>query len=247
MLKKLTISILTLSLLLGSAFFIFQREPFISKQIPVSHHSKMFMDEEEYSSTKTKEDYKLIEENYKKNIKLSKNGKENLALTIQYIRDLGFEVDEEKETVQVLKYIKGSERTTVIDYMYSYNVLDFNTLLELNEYSDKVYKLKLPNPMGPDFIIDYNNLKEMDTVKSLAGAPSKVYLSNNKGISSTYRWLNYYEGTFKFKFITGDNKYFADGLKFEYEGIRKDNGVVYLSVDLDPNTGKKRYVPFIID
>lgn len=246
MYKKIIISTLILSLILGCAFFLFQREPFISKQIPVSHHYKMFMDEEEYSSTKTKEDYKLIEDNYKKNIKSSKKGKEKSALTIKYIRDLGFEVDEEKETVQVLKYIKGSERTTVIDYMYSYNVLDFNTLLELNDYSDKVYKLKLPNPMGSDFIIDCSNLLHKDG-NMIIGTPN-ILLENGKYLSSYDRNIAYSNGMLILEIIESEN---FKNLNFKYKGSIKEKGntlkKVDLSVDLDPNTGKKRYVELIID
>ena len=243
-LKKIIISIL----ILCGAFFVFQREPFISKQIPVSHHPKTFMDEENYSSTKIKEDYdKGLEFIKNREISKEEKRKEKLALTIQYIRDLGFEVDEENNTVSSLILIEESIKINEYGHISEYQTLDYKDFIKLNQLSNVNFSLKVKNPIGQDFIINYKNIIKEDN--RVSGEPSSVSLENGEEISKLSK-LYYNKGAFKFKTYLDDNEYMPKDLEFEYD--RKYDkkkgvyikGITKLRVDLDQNTGEKIYVKF---
>jgi len=209
--------------------------------------------QEEYS-----ESIKLAKIDYEKNLesinnkKLTKEKarKEKKELIIKYIRDLGFKVDEENHTVSPLIFV-NQESLFFYGYSYIFKVLKAESLIKLNNLSSKPYLLRLENPLGLDFIVDYKDMIRKKEGLIHGENRNIISLENTYKIPSSIR-LSYYGRSFKSYIWLNKNKYMPD-LDFRYETIynhqekKRLDGLVNLRVDLDPLTGKKIYVRTVMD
>ena len=174
---------------------------------------------------------KIIEAN---KLKKEEHRKIKLQAAIKEIESQGFEVDQENETLKIVKRTETEPFTYEGGYVYEYDILNYENLEKINNLSNKYYKLKLPNEIGDDFIIDYKtSLLEYgfiggtnDTNKISYKGDTSIIEYSDIGYSANYITIN---------IILKKNQYMED-LTFKY---RTEKGKLELIVNLDPNTGKK--------
>ena len=259
-------------------------EQFEREILKENSNIKTFVDENKIKNLISKEEIKSIKEKYRKKSKEIENkklppedrNKENLIILIEYINSLGFKVDQNRENVQILQYVKNSETFSTYPndkeklreieqlsdltkyssfegYTYEYILLDFDLLMKLNKYSEKNYKLKLPNPIGFDFIVYYDHMSKKekikegeyrilnrDLTKELSGEPDGVLLDispDSLGVNVLgYSHLNYNKSKFYFRYYVNESKY-SKNLNFSYS--KKENNTIKLEINLNPYTQKQ--------
>ena len=259
MLKKIIISTLAISII-GGGLYLIKNQSNESKtpQMPETPkvEAKKIIDESTVPKSKTEEERILIKRDYDKGLEFLKNReiskeekrKEELALTIQYIRDLGFEIDEENHTLSPLILMPDETIINSLGHGYMFKHLKLEELIKLNQYSNEPFLLKLENPIGLDFIIDYKKVENDrldDDYPMVFGELENIKLENGDTINGLSD-INYYGSKFGVSIGLENNKYMPN-LGFSYQTIYKSrdgkklDGITILRIDLDPETGKKIY------
>jgi len=174
---------------------------------------------------------------------------EKFRATIAEIRDLGFEIDEKNHTLSPLILLEDKTIINEDGHHYQFKFLKAENLIKLNKNSHEPYLLKLENPIGLDFIINYKSAIEKEN--NIYGYLKNISLENGSKIKSIVD-LNYYTNVFKADISLDKNGYMPD-FDFIYKNkIKKGtkeriDGVIELRIDIDILTGKKIYHRPIID
>ena len=236
MFKKIIISILAISIIGGIVYL--NKENKIDKLKILTTEQRILV----------KRDYdKGLE--FIKNSKLKKEEerKEKLALTIKYIRDLGFEVDEENHTLSPLVLIENKTVINEKGHYYEFYFLKADNLIKLNKLSKNPFLLKLHNPIGLDFIVDYESIIRKNN--RIHGEMMNLSLENDEKISGSIK-LSYSNNHFK-TYIWLDRSEYMNDLDFryevKYENKIKKQGLIGLMIDLNPETDKKIPIQTVID
>jgi len=236
MLKKTIISIIAISLL-GSVIY-FNKENIQELKSPTISIAPVVKENRQLQQ-KNSEKIILIKRNYGRSLEFLENmkliKKEKFRAIIAEIRDLGFEIDENDETVSIIKLTSQEPELRPDGSYYAFEIMDYSKLMDLNKYSDNIYSLKFENPIGSDFIVDYKKIID-DSDLSMIGSSENIIvkMENNKHIKNQSMFL-YYGGRLEFS-INFEKSEVMDDLTFIYEKTRNEKS---LRINIDSKTGKK--------
>jgi hypothetical protein len=204
----------------------------------ITVYSTIYLSKLIYKDYKEKEINLEVNLSSKSNIMIESEAKKELEKIIQEIRDLGFEVDEENETVSVLKHIEGKDKIRKSGHYTFYELLNMKKFKEIRKYN-KNYKILLQNPLGEDFVIN----PEYDAKLNYFTYRSSLTTDTLKGVPINIVFY-FSEEYFKVFLQILENNIMDD---FVYRYKTNDVTNAELSIDYDAETGKKIKVNYLSD